>query len=41
MDIPDDNRIKVFNRGTPIGSNLTIPLGGQMVPISIDGDKLE
>ena len=37
----DNNKIKVFNKGTPKESNTGIPTGGQTDPISIDGAKLE
>lgn len=38
---PDDNRITVFKSGIPQGSSVSIPKGGQIQPISTDGDKLE
>jgi hypothetical protein len=34
---PEHNKIKVFKRGTSIGSKVSIPLGGQMDPSSITG----
>jgi hypothetical protein len=34
---PEQSSNNVFNRGTSIGSKLSIPLGGQMDPISITG----
>jgi hypothetical protein len=39
--IPDDNNIKVFSRGIAHGFKGTIPCGGQLLPISTFGDKLE
>jgi len=38
---PEHNRIKVFKSGTSIGSNTSIPLGGQIAPISTTGAKAE
>jgi len=40
IDIPDNKRITVFNRGTPHGSNGCILTGGQTAPKNIEGDKL-
>jgi len=40
MVTPEDNKIIVFNKGSPQGSNEIIPLGGQIPPISIDGDNV-
>ena len=31
----------MFNKGTAKGSNATIPIGGQVVPIEISGARLE
>jgi hypothetical protein len=39
--IPEDNKIKVFHRGKPHGSNAEIPCGGQTQPIPIDGDNVQ
>jgi len=39
--IPDDNKIIVFHKGKPQGSNTVIPNGGQIQPIPIAGDKLQ
>jgi hypothetical protein len=41
MKAPLLNNKKVFNRGIAKGSNGVIPIGGQLPPISIAGDKLE
>lgn len=38
---PDESKIKVFNKGIWRGLNGLIPLGGQFIPSSIDGDNLE
>tara|TARA_B110000261_G_scaffold162756_1_gene207083 strand:+ start:563 stop:721 length:159 start_codon:yes stop_codon:yes gene_type:complete len=38
--IPDDNKIIVFKSGIPHGSNVSMPTGGQLTPISTDGAKL-
>jgi hypothetical protein len=38
---PDNNKISVFNKGTPQGSKGTMLTGGHRAPISIAGDKLE
>lgn len=38
--IPDVNKIIVFSKGIWKGLNVLIPIGGQFIPISIDGDKL-
>jgi ABC-type iron transport system FetAB permease component len=37
---PEHNRISVFNKGIALGSKTSIPLGGQMLPISMVGAKL-
>lgn len=37
---PDNNSIIVFKKGTSQGLNTTIPLGGHIEPISIDGARL-
>ena len=37
---PDNNRITVFKRGTSQGFNTSIPGGGQIPPISKDGERL-
>jgi hypothetical protein len=37
---PDVNNINVFNNGTSNGLKTSIPLGGQIVPISMVGAKL-
>jgi di/tricarboxylate transporter len=37
---PEQSKIKVFSRGIAFGSKTSIPLGGQMFPISIVGAKL-
>lgn len=34
---PDESRITVFNKGSPHGFNTSIPSGGQIHPIAIDG----
>lgn len=39
-DNPDNNKIKVFNRGIPKYEILIIPAGGQTAPSQIEGDKL-
>jgi len=41
MKAPLDNRITVFNRGIAKGSKGVIPRGGQELPNSIVGAKLE
>jgi len=41
IDTPDNNKIAVFNIGTPHGFNTTILTGGQIIPRFIEGDKLE
>ena len=38
---PEDRRTAVFNRGTPKGSRVVIPVGGQQPPISGEGARLE
>lgn len=40
IEIPEHNRIIVFNIGIFIGLNVLIPLGGQFNPNSILGDSL-
>jgi len=40
-EAPDNNKINVFNKGTPQGSKGFILVGGHTDPISIAGDKLE
>jgi hypothetical protein len=40
MVAPEVNNIRVFNRGTSNGLKTSIPLGGQILPISIVGAKL-
>jgi len=37
---PESNKRRVFNRGTSKALNTSIPLGGQILPISIVGAKL-
>jgi len=37
---PELNSKAVFKRGTENGFNGSIPTGGHITPISIDGDKL-
>jgi len=37
---PEDNKIKVLTKGISIGLNVFIPLGGQILPISIVGVRL-
>jgi hypothetical protein len=39
-EIPDDNRITVFNKGMFIGSNILIPFGGHIIPSSGVGESL-
>lgn len=41
IEIPEDNKIIVFSKGIPNGSNLIIPLGGHKIPNSIVGFSLE
>jgi len=36
---PEQSNNNVFNNGTSIGLNVSIPLGGQMEPISITGAR--
>lgn len=38
---PEDNKITVFHKGKPHGSNAEIPWGGQTHPIPIDGDNVQ
>ena len=38
---PDDKRIIVFNNGIENGFKVIIPKGGQFIPISIEGERLE
>jgi hypothetical protein len=40
MVAPEQSNISVFNSGTLLASNTSIPRGGQMLPISIVGAKL-
>ena len=37
---PDDSRIIVFNNGTLKGLIVLIPIGGQELPISTEGESL-
>lgn len=37
---PDSNSIIVFRKGTSQGLNTTIPFGGHIEPMSIDGARL-
>lgn len=39
-EIPEDNKIIVFNNGIWKGLNGRIPAGGQFIPNSIEGDRL-
>jgi len=39
--MPDVSRIVVFSKGIDIGLNGVMFNGGQLAPISIDGDSLE
>jgi hypothetical protein len=41
MTIPNESKIKVFKKGIPQGFNTSIPLGGQIAPISTVGAKEE
>jgi hypothetical protein len=41
MEIPDNNKITVFNNGTPQGFNGCTLTGGHTAPKKIEGDKLE
>jgi hypothetical protein len=34
MTTPDESKIRVFRKGIPQGFNTSIPLGGQIAPIS-------
>jgi hypothetical protein len=38
---PEDNNIIVFKKGNPQGFKISIPCGGQIAPMCIDGIKLE
>jgi len=38
---PEDNKITVFHKGNPQGSNVTRPRGGQTQPIFNAGAKLQ
>jgi len=38
---PEDNKIIVFKKGNPHGFKTSIPCGGQIAPICIEGIKLE
>ena len=40
-DTPEDNRTTLFNKGTPTGSKVEIPIGGQDDPNSKLGASLE
>jgi hypothetical protein len=40
IEIPEDNKIIVFNIGILIGLNVLIPIGGHCIPISIEGERL-
>ena len=37
---PELKRIAVFNKGTENGLRGSIPIGGQITPISTEGDRL-
>jgi hypothetical protein len=39
--IPEDNKIIVFNKGSPHGSTATIPWGGHEQPKPIEGDSTQ
>jgi len=41
IEIPEVNKIIVFNNGILKGLKVKIPVGGQFKPNSIVGDKLE
>lgn len=41
MNAPDDRSNRVLRKGKPKASKAVIPNGGQTIPISIAGDKLE
>lgn len=41
IEIPDNNKITVFNKGTPKGFNGCTLTGGHTAPKKIEGDKLE
>jgi len=38
---PEQSKISVFNKGTSKGLKTSIPFGGQTLPISTDGIKLD
>jgi len=38
---PEDNKIMVFHKGKPQGSNETIPWGGQVHPMPMEGDNVQ
>ena len=38
---PEDNKITVFHKGKPQGSNDVIPCGGHVQPIPMDGDNVQ
>jgi hypothetical protein len=40
IEAPEDNRIKEFNRGIPIGLNVSIAIGGHTIPSSMFGEIL-
>jgi hypothetical protein len=37
---PEQSKISVFNKGTAVALRTSIPLGGQILPISIVGARL-
>lgn len=37
---PDLNKIIVFNKGIENGLNKSIPIGGQIIPVSISGANI-
>ena len=41
INAPEDNNSIVFNNGIAKGSSAVIPYGGQVLPISMLGYKLE
>jgi len=41
IDRPEVNKIMVFKRGIINGLNLWIPIGGQVIPSSIDWVRLK
>jgi len=38
---PDDNKIRVFKKGSSKGVKTSISLGGQTQPIATEGERLE